>query len=450
MQRIGEWKIRYRHGVLQEQVPHEGGRINGEVTRFYASGSLQETQQYLEDLPNGLRFRYTENGKLIVADSWTNGYRNGPSFEYSANGKLRAQQFYQNDTLIGWQHLSWQDGTPNMSTWFSDTGKTWVIHRLPFAQIRDTINAQLGATPWVRRYSNGNCWVVGKCINGLREGEFRYYTEDGTWVATENYQFDQLQGTFRQFYPGSENIRVEGFFTNGEPDSVWKWLNPDGSVRRIGSFREGVEWGPWLELNLAGQVVERSYYREGKLHGPQSWLSTNGDTLVTLFYSAGELVPNRCWPKAVFIQADSALALTGQCIWLRPDSSVIATLELLVGQPHGSFLVFNPNKMPFLHRLAYLPSDTANKPLIHKRFRFGVVHGKQLLYHPNGNLEKLEEYNQGEPEGQWRWFDENGKLLRREKYEYGLQHGPTELFEPGNRLPVRTEIWWDGYLIQVK
>ena len=69
--------------------------------------------------------------------------------------------------------------------------------------------------------------------------------------------------------------------------------------------------------------------------------------------------------------------------------------------------------------------------------------GSSVSYHENGQLNKRENYKNGQQDGPSEWFHENGQLGGKGNYKNGEQDGLWEYFDENGNL-FTTEEWKDG------
>jgi antitoxin component YwqK of YwqJK toxin-antitoxin module len=437
--RHGEWTVRYRHGKVQELAPHVNGQLEGLVQRFWPDGALREAQQYSQNEPNGLYYTLHPDGQLAEVGQFVQGTRQGYRFVLGPNGKVLAQEYYRNDSLFGPQRYFAPNGDPLSLVYLSDTGTTWVLHRLGLPTTRDTFSAGCVSQIYAHCHAAGAPWHTGPLLGGRRTGQWWYRDTRGQITGTEHYQHDALHGETRLLVPnGPDSLLMRGHYQEGERDSVWEWYHSNGRLRTIGQYCNGLPNGPWLALDDAGHLLERTTFHDGLYHGVLQLFGPDSALALALRYSYGELfspLTDSTLDTGLTARSSQYRFGTGLVTWHQANGRPTAQASLVAGQFHGEVVVFQP-------------AGDSLQPFRVLRYWYGKPHGKQELYAPNGQLIALEEFRFGEPTGQWRYFNPQGQLLRNERYDNGLRHGPTEYYTAGERLPRRTDHFFGGVLVR--
>lgn len=74
----------------------------------------------------------------------------------------------------------------------------------------------------------------------------------------------------------------------------------------------------------------------------------------------------------------------------------------------------------------------------------GRLHGDSLYYHPNGNLWKRIEFEDGIANGKFEIFKENGELLQCTQYVNGAKHGPSVRYWEADLIACLEEYSYDS------
>lgn len=87
-------------------------------------------------------------------------------------------------------------------------------------------------------YVDGKTEYVGDFdAQGNRQGEWRYYYEDGQLWSIGNYDHGKKTGRKEVYWPDG-HLRYEGFFANDHKTGVWIFYKPDGSILEQREFLE--------------------------------------------------------------------------------------------------------------------------------------------------------------------------------------------------------------------
>lgn len=80
----------------------------------------------------------------------------------------------------------------------------------------------------VEHYPDGKKKLEGKEIDGLREGKWIYYHENGLIWSEGKFKNGKRAG-YSLVYHESGNKKVEGMYENGKKVGTWKFWKSDGS-----------------------------------------------------------------------------------------------------------------------------------------------------------------------------------------------------------------------------
>jgi uncharacterized protein len=129
----------YSSGKKKYQVQIIDGQKNGEEIYFYENGKMQQKVIYKNDTVNGNAIWWWENGNKKQESNWKNGKENGEVTFWYENGNLEQRYFTK-------------EGLPE-----------------------DTIRFY---------YPNGRLRILGKWVDGKKEGEWKYYDSLGVHYET--------------------------------------------------------------------------------------------------------------------------------------------------------------------------------------------------------------------------------------------------------------------------
>ena len=104
-------------------------------------------------------------------------------------------------------------------------------------------------------------------------------------------------------YTGTGDKKLEGFYRNGLKNGEWTWWNEDGGIDSTGNFRKGLFYGQWKFYHSNGQLKAIGNYRNGEgtnrdeygltahgRHGKWTFWHGNGLQASEITYKEGERV----------------------------------------------------------------------------------------------------------------------------------------------------------------
>ena len=156
-------------------------------------------------------------------------------------------------------------------------------------------------------------------------------------------------GSYRREGPGGV-VLLEGVFVKGKPFGEWVARHANGTESARGRFDgDGRPVGEWVSLWPDGALQERGSYLAGEADG--------------------------LW----------------QMYW--PDGSLFEALQMKEGAPHGEW------------RMYFQGGDLADV----MQFERGVQVGVESDFARDGRKLAEGRFDQGEPRGEWTWWDEKGE-----------------------------------------
>lgn len=251
--------LTYKSGVLvQEQEINRVNRLGlkqGVWIDFYASMDIRVEGTYKDDLKHGYWKYYQRGGNLIRIEHWIMGVLQEADEQttkidirreiHPSTGEVASIGAYQNDKKEGVHQQFDEDGNP--------------------------IGSQL--------YHQDVLLAEGMYDQlGRKQGEWKYFYEDGSIKAIGNY-VDDFKNDRWKYYFRDSTIEQVGRYILDYPDGTWEWYFEDGSVRKTQEFLDGLENGPVLEYNDSNQVILRGQYVDGLRTG--TWIFTEDKTMET-------------------------------------------------------------------------------------------------------------------------------------------------------------------------
>lgn len=225
----------------------------------------------------------------------------------------------------------------------------------------------------------------GSLNNGLREGEWNYYTSDGKPRAKVNYLHDTLHGNYVTYYADGK-IAVSGQYLHGKPAGEWKAWYEDGKQLRSHMHYEDT-----------GRVIVSS----------KRWYATGELSEVYVRDSTNRYMRTRYFK-------DGRRAGLNQGIYI--PTAMSADQE----QPDGVQIDYLPNVIQLVDTL---PFQIVN-------YKNGVLHGAKIKY-TRGILTEECYYKNGVQDSIFRKWNHTGQLLYSIFYSNGKLNGKCTYFKDG-------------------
>lgn len=224
------------------------GHKEGLWQTFYPNGQVKWEGTYVDGKKDGYFKTYTETGSLVTIDKYINDVlqTNAPELAklevkttYYSNGKVKSEGPYKNNLPYGVHRMYDENGSEQKADIY-DSGRIMAEGKL------DSSGAQQGE--WKEFHANGQLKSIGKYVNGIKVGEWKFFFENGKMFETGKYD------------------------NRGREQGKWMWYYSDGNVRRESNFYNGLEDGNFVEYNDSGAVITKGQYLEGLKEG--TWVYT--------------------------------------------------------------------------------------------------------------------------------------------------------------------------------
>lgn len=167
--RIGEWVFYHPNGKLEQKGKYDKkGRAQGEWKWYYESGNILREETFIDDLSNGMMTEYSDSTTVITKGEFIDGLKEGPWFFEMTD--YREEGNYKGDKRDGlWKHFYTADKQLRFEGNFID-GNPDGKHEY--------------------YYPNGNPKEIGKYVFGRKEGDWKYFSEDGQNYLTITFKDD--------------------------------------------------------------------------------------------------------------------------------------------------------------------------------------------------------------------------------------------------------------------
>lgn len=357
----------------------------GHNTFYHPNGKIASEGTMREGKPDGYWKTYNDKGVLIAEGNRVNFLLDSTWNFYDDSANLVLQINYREGKKDGIRRTFRQDEILE-ENFTNDVKNGITAAYFPDGKIKKTVNF----------------------INGYEEGVAREYSHNGTIIALIQYK--------RGFIIDRENINRTD--KNGLKQGRWKYFYDDGKVRLEGIYRDDKRNGYFKEYDEKGMLtdiakyvnderqeetpelvkldVKTDYYPNGKPKTVASYKSDVPEGIRRDYDTAGKVVASYTYKEGKII------------------SEGIIDDEGVKDGPWKEFYEGGQLRAEGMYSL-------------------GNRIGRWRFYHENGSIEQEGTFNnQGNPEGPWKWFYDDGKILREENYRNGLSDGLyTEYDESG-------------------
>jgi uncharacterized protein len=217
--RRGLWMEYHHTGEFKAKGFYKDGSRTGEWEFFYASGKLEQKGKYdKKGRAQGTWKWFYESGALMREELYVNGKREGQMTDYDEKGKIILQGNFAENRMEG----RWLYETPDYreeGNYVNDERDSlWKSYYMPGNIKRFEGRFSNGEPVGLHTmyYNNGKRMNSGNYVGGMKDGDWRYFDEQGFNYLTINYKNDieiKWQGTkIRPTYEESlrtYNIKID-------------------------------------------------------------------------------------------------------------------------------------------------------------------------------------------------------------------------------------------------
>ena len=128
----------------------------------------------------------------------------------------------------------------------------------------------LGGAPKIIKHDRRYAWFSGNRIN---------YTQGG-------YSGRLLHGAYSEHFDGN-GLKCNGKYSNGLKDGEWKFWSKNGRLDSVVNYTSGILTGKFEKFNVDGDILESGSYRRGLIDGKvRRWV--NKDSLRIVYFKNGK------------------------------------------------------------------------------------------------------------------------------------------------------------------
>ncbi len=243
-------------------------------------------------------------------------------------------------------------------------------------------------------YKNGNLKYTGYYKKRLRSGEWKFLSENGNIVKTENYEKGVLQGKINVF----ENNKkvVSGQYKDGKAVGEWNYINYTEPNVFIMIFHIGdstIQQYFYYHNDSVGKLYKESSFVKGVING--------------YYFNAEKVIVHQGYYK------DGKEDSIWKSYYLKNTfPSQIAQYKL--GKLHGLKEYFN---------------DYTGAKVKEELYVNGLLHGIVKEWYTNGKLSTIGKYNFGKKDSLFVNYNEDGNIYKETNYRNDTLHGMERVWE---------------------
>jgi antitoxin component YwqK of YwqJK toxin-antitoxin module len=204
-------------------------------------------------------------GDSILNYTDINGYKQGFWQQKYYNGKIKYEGFFRNNMPYGEFKR------------YDNRGRITSI--LIYSEKGDTANATLF-------HENKKVAATGRYINKIKNGEWKYYSEEGSLLKLENVIGEIKNGPYKTYYLDGK-IYEEKFYINNILDGENIRYYSNGQMNFKSFYKLGRRVGAFFVYNIDGSVLVYGKYVDDKRHGIWRFYEESGRLQTEINYNYG-------------------------------------------------------------------------------------------------------------------------------------------------------------------
>ena len=291
----GSWKFFYPDLIVQMEGTYLNDKKNGYFKYYDTLGNLTHVKKYTNgELEKGaeeinnveLKTEYHPNGVPRLTATYKNGQLEGVAREYDESGKIVKGVVFKEGKPIA-------SGIVDDRGLFQNQWKEFYPNGTVKAEGRYRNGKRIGK--WHFYFPNGELEQVGTFNNnGEYDGEWIWYHPNGEQHIVQNYLNGLEDGNFREFLDDGKTLIAEGDYIEGERHG--NWFITTGFERSEGRYKSGERHGRWKNFSVKDKKLTfEGSYVDGLPNGRHVYYQENGKILEEGFYTMGRL--NGIWKK---------------------------------------------------------------------------------------------------------------------------------------------------------
>jgi uncharacterized protein len=311
---------------------------------------------------------------------------------------------------------------------------------------------------WKWFYNDGTLKELTRYENGLRQGVSELYHPNGKVQYKFSYKEDEMEGEFTG-YKLHGGINETATMKAGKLDGPAKLYFADGTIRAELEYKLGKMNGELRQYTIDGKIYSKSTQLNDKSNGPASQYFPSGKTDNEGAYKNDE----RFGPWK-FYWGNGKLRMEGAYkdkglrdgIWKKyyRDGTLEAELSYKLGKAEGVQSFYDEDGKIYTQK-TYV-ADRAKKIIYYDKkgkeignYLLGKTTQEITEYYPNGRRSAIGEYENGERSGDWKFYSENGGWTTvKARYRRDELSGSYTEFFPNGKEELEVDYYRgreDGY-----
>ena len=376
---------------------------------------------------------YYPDGSIQEKINYKEGKKNGIAQGWFKNGNPWYTEYYYNDLLDGLQTIYYYNGNLKSETKYK-------------ADKKDGLSKECFSTGLVR--------VTANFKEDKREGLTATYYKHGVTESVWNYKNDMAEGPLKNF---SENSLVaeEGNAIEGKKEGLWNAYYENGKLKEKTTYIKGDITGEYFQYFKTGTISQKGNYYKGKADGKVELYDEDGKISSDYVYDKGKLKEVNFYDKSGKIISSTGTR-KGAATIIFYDPSGVKTSEGYYnkeGNKDGVFTYYYPSgkisnvenyKDGELNGNVTGFYSSGNKKFENQYIK-DVQDGYAKNYYPDSKIKYEGWIKDGQKQGVHINYDQFGNVLSKENYLNDELNNYSEFYYPGAKQDYEYK-YYNGWL----
>lgn len=188
-------------------VTDNNGLRQGKWHGFYDNGQLRYQGQFKDGKGVGVFEYYDEQGNLKATNTFEKKSNKVLNQTFATNGTKIASGYYEDQKRSGeWKFFNEKDGSLIRTETYKD-GKIVGVSK---------------------GYKDGRVVEEIEYVNGVKNGKYNTYYDNGSPLSVGTYKDGSLSGMFTAYYPNGK-VQFQGEYSYGVRMGIWRTYDDEGN-----------------------------------------------------------------------------------------------------------------------------------------------------------------------------------------------------------------------------
>lgn len=425
------------YGFNEEGERKSDGTFIGEYKSYNFNGLLEaEGQLNNSGEKIGTWRYYDEMGRIEVQQDFVEDKLDGNRYSYYHNGSRKQLIPIKNDKIDGFVENYFNIDQPMVRMELDDAG------------------VKNGKT--VYYYKNGQVSAEMTFVDDKIDGVYKRYYSNGQLSEETLYDNGELEGKFKTFHRNGA-VNIEGEYKDDKPFGHWKYYHDNGQLIEEGDFKDGERIGVWESYRYNGQLESVSDFgTTGKKTGVYKEYDFDGKLSIELTYKGEDIISYKTYSSKGEVLASGELKKK-ELEFVNYHSNGVKSVEgkYYKGNEVGEWKYYD-NQGHLTSRLNFNEDgerDGDQKWYFEdgeletiKTYKDGELHGLYVDYYRNGKIFRQGWYNEGEVVGRWITYYRNGEVQNDEYYQEGEAQGDVVYYDVVGKKRETSLYYYGSYM----